>query len=210
MQERLLKDKENTKIYLIYTDGVKQKLEATYRYMDKNHFYLAALTPTNFNKPRKNCPAEIIAYRTEGVYKTTVKIIDVHFSINELVFLVTIPTKWDFAQLRSSSRKQVDLHFSMSFEDGFKIEAEMHDLSLNGFSFVVDSPLTSLYKQVNADLVIDLPQRFKKNQITVQAKYKRDYPITINLSDKFCYVYQFNDLSSEDKEILKILLMSAD
>ena len=121
MQEKLLKDKEHTKIYLVYTDGTKQKLEATYRYMDTKHFYLAALTPSHFNKPSRNCSAETIAYRPEGVYRTSVKIMDVHFSINELVFLVTIPARWDFKQLRASSRKNVNLNFSLNFDDDFKI-----------------------------------------------------------------------------------------
>jgi len=210
MQERILQDKENTKIYLKYEDGTKYEFDVTFRFMDLKQFYLAALTPPKFEKPKNNCPAEIVAYRPEGIYRAAVKIEEVHFTINEIVFVVTLPKKWDYKQSRTSSRKKVNLKFSLTFNDGFKIKAESYDLSTNGISFTVDKQLDALYTQICGDLVIYLPAKFKKKKMNVFAKYKRSYRTFENLHEKYCYVYKFIDFTKENTEILKMILMTTD
>ena len=209
MKQNVLQDKDNSTIFLKYTDFEEHNYGVIYKFMDKEQCFVATPTPTEFTKPKSNTPAELVVYRPEGVYKSKVKIIDTHYAIRETVFLLSLPKKWDFSQARSSSRKQIKLHFNLDFGENFVIDSNLFDISMQAFSFIREEEIPSIYKQVSGKLTIDLPSGYNKKQIVVDAKFKRLFKQEIGYDNQDCYVYRFLNLSEEDSEILKMLLISA-
>lgn len=125
------------------------------------------------------------------------------------MYEVSIPSRWDFTQLRSSSRKEVELPVKISFNDGFLIEATTHDLSLGGISFISDKPFSSIYKKISGILTLELPKNtlinFPDGKMSVETKFVRETPFG-NFGETL-YSFKFIGVKLEDEEILKNFLL---
>ena len=194
----------------MYIDGgATKKIQVKLRFMDSKEGYFAAPTPRGFVKPKRKIPAELNVYTTDGVYKTKVTLLDSNMSLNEVMYEVSIPNKWDFVQLRSSSRKEVELPVKISFNDGFLIEAKTHDLSLGGISFISDKPFSSIYKKISGILTLELPKNtlinFPDGKMSVETKFVLETPFG-NFGETL-YSFKFIGVKLEDEEILKNFLL---
>ncbi len=210
MQQNILRESNVTKIYLIYVDnGARKRMPVKLRFMDNKECYFATPTPKDFKKPKRKSPAELKVYTTDGVYQAQVTLIDSNMSLNEIMYEVSIPSRWDFTQLRSSSRKEVELPVKISFNDGFLIEAKTHDLSLGGISFISDKPFSSIYKKISGILTLELPKNtlinFSDGQLSVETKFVRETPFG-NFGETL-YSFKFIGVKLEDEEILKNFLL---
>ena len=213
MQHNILRDSNVTKIYLIYVDGgARKKIQVKLRFMDSKESYFAAPTPRGFVKPKRKIPAELNVYTTDGVYKTKVTLLDSNMSLNEVMYEVSIPNKWDFVQLRSSSRKEVELPLKITFNDGFAIETKTHDLSLGGISFVSKESFNSIYKKISGILTLALPNNvlinFPDGKMTTEAKYVRE--TEPNDFGEVLYSFKFCSIKPEDEDVLKNYLLRLD
>ncbi len=213
MQHNILRDSNVTKIYLMYVDaGARKKIQVKLRFMDTKECYFATSTPRGFVKPKRKIPAELNVYTTDGVYKTKVTLLDSNMSLNEVMYEVSIPNKWDFVQLRSSSRKEVELPIEITFNDGFKITTNTHDISLGGISFVSKNSFNSIYKKISGILTLKLPQNtlinFPDGTMTTEAQFVRESEP--NDFGEIIYSFKFCSVKPEDEEILKNYLLRLD
>ena len=213
MQHNILRDSNVTKIYLIYVDnGARKKINVKLRFMDANECYFAAPTPLNFKKPKRKIAAELKVYTTDGVYQSQIVLLDSNMSLSEVMYEVSIPSKWDFVQLRSSSRKEVELPVKIAFNDGFVIETKTYDLSLGGISFVSKKTFSSLYKKISGVLTLELPKdtiiNFPDGSMTVETKFVRE--ASLGEFGEFLYSFKFCGVKPEDVEILKNFLLRFD
>ncbi len=213
MQHNILRDSNVTKIYLMYVDaGTRKKVQVKLRFMDAKECYFATPTPRGFVKPKRKIPAELNVYTTDGVYKTKVTLLDSNMSLNEVMYEVSIPNKWDFVQLRSSSRKEVELPIEITFNDGFKITTTTRDISLGGISFVSKEPFNSIYKKISCILTLTLPQKvlinFADGKMTTEAKFVRESEP--NDFGEVLYSFKFCSIKPDDEEVLKNYLLRLD
>ncbi len=213
MQHNILRESNVTKIFLIYVDnGAKKKIAVKLRFMDNKECYFVTPTPTNFKKPKKKIQAELKVYTTDGIYQSQVTLLDSNMSLNEVLYEVSIPIKWNFSQSRLSSRKTIELPLNISFNDGFHIETKTQDLSLGGVSFILKQQISSIYKKLSGILTLELPRNtlinFPDGKLTVETKFVRE-----NLTDNYegtMYSFKFVGLKPEDEEILKNFLLRID
>lgn len=212
MQQDLLRSSDVTKIFLIYESNNKKFRESvSLCFLDNKACYLKGGQPANFVKPKKKTPAELKIYTSNGVYNTTVSLLDVNLSLNNgITYEVTLPKTWNFVQLRASSRKQVKLPVNVQFNDGFLINAETFDISLGGVSFYHNEPIPSIYKKLSGILTIVLPKNtiidFPNGHMTVETKFVREKSTDDN-NDNF-YIFKFLNVQSEDLAVLKHFIMS--
>ena len=118
MQENILRNSNVTKLYIEFPDGknYKRKELVAVKYIDNKSCYFSRPTPTSqFTKPKWRTKANIIVYTPDGVYKTTVIIRDVDFSLNGVLYQLDLPKNWEFKQLRAGSRKKVKLPLTIKF-----------------------------------------------------------------------------------------------
>ena len=216
MQENILRSSNVTKIFIEFSDGknYKRKESVTVKYVDNKSCYFSGPVPSaHFTKPKWRTKANIIVYTPEGVYKTTVIIRDVDFSLNNVLYRLDLPKKWDFKQLRSGSRKKIKLPLVIVFNDGLTIEAETFDLSVGGFSFVGEHNFSTLHTRFASnckivfpkDLIMNFPdQTLEKECIYVRKKaIVDDYEhIGQNL-----YCFKFLKLSPDETMVLKNFLL---
>lgn len=215
MQENILKTSNVTKIYLDFYDGKNRhiKEEVTVRYMDSKFCYLVGGIPINFNKPKWRAKANIIVYTTDGIYKTTVIIRDINFSLSDVVYRLDLPKKWDFKQLRAGSRKKVALPFKIKFNDDFEINANLHDLSVGGFSFVGNYNLSTVHTRFACNCKITFPKdsviNFPDGILDNDAIFVRKKPLIteFGLTGEEVYCFKFLNLSPDYVLILKNFLM---
>ena len=213
MNTNILKNSNLSSIYLIYSDGAyKRRFKVTLRYVDTSECYLVASVLNSFTKPKRNTSAQLIAYTTDGVYNTDVKIVDTNVSIQqEIVFTVNLPKTWNYVQLRRSSRKEYALPFEIKFNDGYVIQGNTKDISLGGISFITDKPISEIYKKVNGVLSFNLPEQSKfiplSSEIVTDVKYLR-MPALDDVEDKYCYVYKFLTIQNDSLDALKYFLIN--
>lgn len=213
MQHNILRDSSVTKIYLIYTDaGAKKRVQVKLRFMDAKECYFATPTPRGFSKPKRKISAELNVYTTDGVYKSNVTLLDSNMSLNEVMYEVSIPSKWDFIQLRLSSRKEVELPIKIAFNDGFMIDTTTHDISLGGISFISKNSINSIYKKISGILTLELPKNvlinFADGKMTTETKFVRE--AEANDFGEILYSFKFCSLKPDDEEVLKNYLLRLD
>ena len=209
MKTNILRNTKITSVYLFYIENyTKTKLKATIRFLDTKECYLATEIPLdlNFKKPKSKQPAEIIAYTEDGVYKAKVKIMDCNISCNELLYITELPSKWDYSQLRQSSRKEVRGDLNITFNDGYEINAQTYDISLGGISFYAEEPIKELYTKINGVLTLELPSNsyadINSLNIKTETRFSRIHRNKDDENDKR-YVYKFIGISDEDLKRLK-------
>ena len=210
MQHNILRESNVTKIYLIYVDnGARKRVQVNLRFMDSKEAYFATPLPTGFKKPKRKIPAELKVYTTDGIYQSKVTLIDSNVSLSEVLYEVTVPLKWDFTQMRSSSRKEIELSLKIAYNDGFVIETKTHDLSLGGVSFISNKPFSSIYKKISGILTLELPKtaiiNFPDGKMTVEAKFVRE--TATEVFGEMVYSYKFCGLKLEEEEVLKNFLL---
>ena len=212
MQHNILRDSNVTKIYLIYVhNGARKKETVSLRFMDNKECYFAAPTPVKFDKPKKKIPAELNVFTTDGVYKTKVTLIDTNMSLREVLYEVSIPKVWDFIQLRSSSRKLVELPVSIKFNDGFTINATTYDLSLGGISYYTKDSVSSIYKKLSGILTLELPKdtliNFPDGKMTVETKFVREKSGDEDHFGEQLVIFKFIGITPDDEMVLKNFLI---
>lgn len=212
MQHNILRDSNVTKIYLIYVhNGARKKETVSLRFMDNKECYFAAPTPVKFDKPKKKIPAELNVFTTDGVYKTKVTLIDTNMSLREVLYEVSIPKVWDFIQLRSSSRKLVELPVSIKFNDGFTINATTYDLSLGGISYYTKDSVSSIYKKLSGILTLELPKdtliNFPDGKMTVETKFVREKSGEEEHFGEQLIIFKFIGITPDDEMVLKNFLI---
>ena len=215
MQQNILKSSDITKIYLIYTNnGSKRREEVSLRFMDNKECYFSGQVFMNFNKPKKKTPAEINVFTTDGVYKTSVLLLDSNLSLNEVLYEVSIPKTWNFIQLRASTRKLVELPVNIKFNDGFEINTTTYDVSLGGISFYSKEQISSIYKKISGILTLELPKNtlinFSEGHMTVETKFVREKAGEDNRFGEQQFVFKFIGLPLEDELVLKNFLIKID
>lgn len=212
MQQNILRDASVTKIFLIYVEnGSRKKMEVSLRFMDNKQCYFSTSTINLFQKPKKKLDAELKVYTIDGVYTTKVKLLDSNVSLKEIMFEVSVPKTWDYVQLRSSTRKNIELPLTIKFNDGFEIQAQSYDLSLGGISFFSKEEINSIYKKISGILSFELPKNtiinFPDGKMTTEAKFVREVRDMEDHFDEKLYIFKFMSVSLEDKEVLKSFLI---
>ena len=216
MQQNILRESNITKIFLIYmNNGSRKREDVTLRFMDNKECYFSSNTSFQaFNKPKKKTPAEINVFTPDGVYKTTVTIVDTNVSLTEILYQVSIPKTWDFIQMRASTRKRIELPIEIKFNDGFNIEAVSYDLSLGGVSFYCKEPLSSIYKKITGILTLKLPQNtiidFPEGAMTVETKFVREKPGAEGHYGQQLLIFKFLNIPAEEQIVLKNFLIKID
>ncbi len=215
MQQNILRDSNVTKIYLLYEEkGLKKRVSLKLRFMDSRECYFAGSMPANFEKPKRKTPADLYVYTVDGVYNSKVSILNANVSMRDVLYEVTIPKKWDFIQLRRSTRKQVALPVSIKFNDGFELNETSFDLSLGGVSFFSRTQIPSIYKKISGVLSLQLPSdtliNFADGQMTVEAKFVREKEDIEGRFGEVLYIYKFMNVSPEDEDILRMFLIKID
>ena len=209
MQQNILRNSNLSSIYLIYQDTVKQKHLVQLRFIDTKECYLSTVLPTNFTKPKTKTNAELVAYTEDGVYKTQVKINDISFSFNEIIYIVDAPKNWKFIQLRNSTRKECSLPFVLKFNDGYELNGVSYDLSTGGISFTTPEPLQSIYTKINGNITFSLKEpdenAEENNTLTLSVKFLR--MLDMKYSKDNCYVYKFLNISKTDIDKIKTFLI---
>lgn len=210
MQQNILRESNVTKIYLIYKDnGMRKKYAVKLRFMDNKECYFATDLPIQFSKPKRKTPIELNVYTIDGIYKTEITLIDTSVSLNEVLFEVSIPKKWNFIQLRQSTRKEIQLPLTITFNDGFTINATTIDLSLGGVAFYVQQDISSIYKKLSGILTLELPKNtiinFSEGKLVVETKFVRE-KLLID-EGKILYSFKFIGISLEDETVLKNFLI---
>lgn len=209
MQQNILRESNVTKIYLIYTDnGMRKRLPVKLRFMDHKECYFATPITIDFRKPKRKIQAELKVYTIDGIYKSQIVLLDTNMAQNEVMYEVSIPSKWDFVQLRSSTRKEIELPLKIAFNDGFVIETTTQDLSLGGVSFITKQPISGIYKRISGILTLELPKNtiinFPDGILNVETKFVRE---SSESYDGTLYSFKFLGLKPEDEEILKNFLL---
>lgn len=213
MQQNILRSSNITKIYLIYVNpqNARKREMVTLRFMDKKECYFVGKYIPNFVKPKKKTPAEIQVFTPDGVYKTNINIFDSNVSLDEVLYIVSIPQKWDFIQLRKSTRKEVALPFSIKFNDGFEINGNTYDLATGGISFWTKERLSSIYQKISCILTLKLPDNtiinFAEGQLTTEAKFVREKEDLDYHPGEKLYIFRFVTLSLDDEMVLKNFLI---
>ena len=216
MQQNILRESNITKIFLIYmNNGSRKREDVTLRFMDNKECYFSSKTSFQaFNKPKKKTPAEINVFTPDGVYKTTVTIVDTNVSLTEILYQVSIPKTWDFIQLRASSRKFVELPVSIKFNDGFTINTTTYDLSLGGISYYTKDSLSSIYKKISGILTLELPKEtlinFPDGRMTVETKFVREKSGDEEHFGEQLVIFKFIGVTPDDEMILKNFLIKLD
>lgn len=211
MRNNILRNSDVVSVYLFYEEkDCKTKLKAAIRFLDTKECYLATEMPMQFVKPKRKQPAEVIAYTEDGVYRSSVKIVDCNVTGHELLFTTELPSQWNYTQLRRSSRKQISADFTIAFNDGYQIKATTYDISLDGISFYADEPIKDLYTKITGILTMNLPSNSYVDvgglNIKTEAKFLRMSKNKEKLEDKR-YVFKMIGLSEESSRQLKNYLL---
>lgn len=216
MRENILRETTITKIFLNYiTDnGAKKKDLVSLKFMDSRECYFSAAVPANIQKPKRRSQAEIVVYTSDGVYKTTVTVNDANFSLSEIIYQTTVPQKWDFVQLRSSSRKHIFLKGNLKFNDGFEINFDTYDLAIGGLAFLSDDRVSSIYQRFTCILTLEFPSHlimnFPDKKLITEAKIVREKENVEGEFGKILYGVKFIKLTSDESLILKNYLLSVE
>ena len=213
MQQNILRNSDVTKIYLIYSEkGLKKKFLVTLRFMDSKEGYFSIPFKPGFEKPKRKTPADLVVYTPDGVYKSSVLIVDATLSMQEMLFQVTIPVIWNFSQLRESSRKIVSIPVKIKYNDGYEIINNSYDLAVGGVSIYSDEHFSSIYKSLPCIVELEIPGGNYVNiggtKIVVEGKFVREKEGIDEHFGKFLYVFKFTCKKDEEKEYLKNYLIS--
>lgn len=218
MQQNILKNSDITKIYFAYTDGKKnnRKENVQIRYMDTKSCYFVGPSIPNFSKPGWRAKAKIIVYTPEGVYQSEVIIRDITFTFQELMYKIDIPKIWSFKQLRTGTRKQVELPVKIKFSDGAEIETNTYDIAIGGVAIKSDKNLTTVHKSFPVECIISFPNdgyiNFPDGKLIASAKYVRTKTEQIDeLGNLEVYhIFKFMSISADQSLILKNYLLKLD
>ena len=216
MQKNILRNSDVEKIYISYEEkSAKKRYIVKLRFMDDKECYFAMDFFPEFTKPKRKTAAKITVYTVDGVYTADVLINDTTHSMNDMLFVVTLPKEWHFKQMRQSSRKRHELPFSIKYNDGFEISGTSYDIAKGGISFVSKQHFSSIYKKLPGVVTIQLSQEYiqapELSNFTTEAKYVREQMgIDDFETDKILYVWKFSNLSAEQEEFLKNYIICLD
>ncbi len=213
MQSNILRNSNVAKIYLFYIEknGLKKKVSVKLRYMGAKDCYFAGEIIPNFVKQKRKSPVEIFVYTTDGIYKTSSKILDTTVNLNEIMYQVEIPKKWDFKQLRNGSRKPVTLPGSIKIDEEQIINFETFDLSVGDFSFVTETPISTMAQRFPVLTTIEFPSNllinFPDRKLVKEAKFVRNAEVFEGEFTHHFYALKFLDLTPDEEMILKNYLL---
>ena len=216
LQKNILRNTDVEKIYISYEDkSAKRRYKVKLRFMDDKECYFAMDFFPDFTKPKRKTVAIITVYTLDGVYTANVTINDATQSMNDMLFVVTLPKEWHFKQMRQSSRKHHELPFCIKFNDGFEIKGLTYDIAKGGISFISNQRISSIYKKLPGKLTIKLSKELIQSEelsnFDIEARYAREQ---INIddfeTDKILYVWKFSNLSAEQEEFLKNYIICID
>ena len=206
--ESILRNPDISKIYISYLDkGKRVKYEVAVRFADSKEIYVAMPSMMNFEKPQKRIPIEIVTYTPEGVHKGNAVLSDVEVTIAETMFILNAPQAWKYTQMRLNTRKLANIKITLSFNDGFKIEAPSYNISLGGISFFSKEKLSSIYTKLPCQLTLDIPildlDLFPDGTYTVTGRFVREKEKPDEFHQfEILYVFKFVGLTFEQEEIL--------
>lgn len=213
MQTNILRGSNITKIYLIYTNSkkLKKRVNVKLRYMGDKECYFSGSIPVGFEKPKRKSPVELIVYTSDGIYNTTVKILDSNLNVNEVMYQLEIPKTWRFSQLRSGSRRVVALPGCLKFNDGTEISFETTDLSIGGFSFTTKEKIPSIYQRFSCICTLEFSKEliinFPDCKLETEVKFVRSKDSIDDNLDVSFFALKFVNLADESKMILKNYLL---
>lgn len=215
MQQNILKSSNVVKIFLKYADGkgCERKETVKLRYMDQKSCYFAGQTIVNFTKPKWRTKAEIIIYTPDGIYSAVVILRDTEFSLNSMMYKLDIPKTWKFTQLRSGSRKKIELPVNIKFNDGLEINGITNDLSVGGFSVVSTQELSTIHRrfictcsiQFSKEAIINFPDGIlEADAVFIRQKMLKE---GYEQGEQKLLCFKFKDLSADNAMILKNFLI---
>ena len=207
--ETVLRNPDITKIYLSYLDkGKKYKYETQVRFVDNKECYFSIQTPTDFTKPQKRIPVEVVVYTPDGIFKANTVLSDSEVTLAETMFILNSPQMWKYVQMRLNSRKLANIVIKLSFNDGYEVKAPSNNISLGGVSFFCREKIPSIYTKLPCKLTMVLPGLdpgiFPNQEFTVTARFVREkeraddfHPFDI------LYVFKFVGMNSIEEELLE-------
>ena len=208
MHDSVLTNHNIIKIYLCFVDGrkISRKELVTFRAIDEKNCYFYGPSVLDMVKPGWFNKADLVVYTTDGTYSATVKIREIDFSLEKILYTIANPKKWNFTQLRVSDRKSTSLPIKIEFSDEKVLESEITNLSTAGFSIYAKDNFGSLQMKLPCACQIQLPE----GSLSVKAKYVRQELILddYELAGYKSYSFKFINLFPDQKALLKNYLQN--
>lgn len=211
MEQNILKSTDVSKIYLIYTDGKKNQRKelVNIRYSDKKHCYFAGEIPFNFSKPGFFAKADIVVYTPDGVYRANVKMGNISYTLNEIVYELAMPKFWNYTQMREGTRKKLGFPISIKFCDETVLDGYLYNLSVSGFSIATKIQLSLVQKKFPAVSEILFPTdeypEIPDGKLIANCKYARENALIddYEFMDHNLIGFKFLNLNKSYAEIIK-------
>lgn len=214
MRYNILRDPLVNSIFISYKDHeIKRVIEVRFRFMDTKQAYYSAPREKVFRKPKKKTEAVIKVYSIDGVYKTNVTINDSQYSLNDVLFEVSLPKLWEFDNLRSSARNRVSLEANIKYNDGFEINTNTYDLALGGIAFYSKEKLPEIYQKSPAILTLKFPTEMwlqnPDGQIVVETHFVRMKQEDDDETHfgSYLHCFKFINLPKDDQDLLRSFLI---
>ena len=214
MRHNILRDPLINNIFISYTDHEKKRvIEVLFRFMDTHQIYLSAPRDKVLVKPQKKTTVTLKVYSIDGVYKSNVVVNDSQYSLDEVLFELSLPRIWEFDNLRSSSRNRVSLDINIKYNDGFEINAVTYDLAIGGIAFHTKDKFPEMYEKFTGIMTLKLPQDMwlqnPDGKLVVETAFVR-YRLEENdekLFGQYLYCYKFINMPKETKDLIRGFLI---
>lgn len=214
MRYNILRDPLINNIFISYKDkDIKRVIEVQFRFMDTKQAYFSAPREKVVAKPKKKTNAVVKVYSIDGVYQTDVIINDSQYSLDEVLFEVSLPKLWKFDNLRSSARNRISLEANLRYNDGFEINTMTYDLALGGIAFYSKKKFSEIYQKLSAILTLKFPMDMwlqnPDGKLIVEAIFVRIRKEDVDEKHfgEYLYCYKFINLSKDDEDLLRGFLI---
>lgn len=214
MRYNILRDPLVNNIFISYKEHeIKRVIEVRFRFMDTKQAYFSAPREKALMKPKKKTNAVIKVYSIDGVYKTNVSINDSQYSLDDILFEVSLPKLWEFDNLRSSARNRVSLEANIKYNDGFEINTNTYDLALGGIAFYSKEKFPDIYQKFPAILTLKFPKEMwlqnPDGKLVVETNFvrMRQEDVDEKHFGEYLYCFKFVDMQKDDEDLLRGFLI---
>ena len=214
MRNNILRDPLVNNIFISYMDNdIKRVIEVVFRFMDTKQIYFSAPRDKVLVKPKKKTSVDLKVYSIDGVYKSCVVVNDSQYSLDEVLFELSLPKLWEFNNLRSSSRNRVTLDINIKYNDGFEINTTTYDLALGGIAFYSKEKFPEMYEKFTAILTMKLPKEMwlqnPDGKFVIETAFVRMHKEDNDEKHfgEYLYCYKFINIPKDEQDLIRAFLI---